>query len=85
MQQGSISQVQGVNDTQSDPLVIVPTPHAITPITSDFEMNNKRTFSDVMETEHEDNTKTSKKKKVEEEGQIIKVIETKGKKTCAIV
>ena len=43
-------------------------------------MSNKRTFSDVMETKHEDNSTTSKKQKVEVEGEMVKVTETKGKK-----
>ena len=52
----------------------------ITHIASHSKMTNKRTFSDAMETKHEDNSVTSKKHKVEVEGDLIKVTETKGKK-----
>ena len=72
--------MKDVNDTQSYPLDIVPTPHIDTPIASHSEMTNKRTFSDAMETEHEDNTTTSKKKKIHVEGEVVKVKKTKGNK-----
>ena len=66
--------------THSDPLSIVPSPQMNTPIASHSEMTNKRTFSDVMEIEHEDDSITSNKQKVEMEGEMVKVIETKGEK-----
>ena len=55
MQQGSTSLVQDVSIIEKYPLVIVPEAEAITPIASHSEMTNKRTFSDAMEIEHEDN------------------------------
>ena len=50
MQQYSTSPVQDISVTQQDPLAILPTVEVITPISSDLEMTNKRTFLDVMET-----------------------------------
>ena len=43
-------------------------------------MTNKRTFSDAMEIEQEDNSTTSKKKNIKFEGELVKVTKTQGKK-----
>ena len=58
MQQGSTSLVQDISVIHQDPLVIVPAAEIITHIDSHSEMINKRTFSDAMETEHEDDSTT---------------------------
>ena len=71
-QLGSTSPMKD-DDVHPNPLAIVPAPHAITPIASNYEKTNKREFFDAMETDHEDNTTTSKKQKVESEGELIKV------------
>ena len=52
----------------------------ITHIASHSKMTNKRTFSDAMEIEHEENSTTTNKQKVEVEGEMVKVTGTKGKK-----
>ena len=43
-------------------------------------MTNKRTFLDSMEIQHGDNLETSNKHKIEAEGELVKVTNTKGKK-----
>ena len=79
MQQGSTSQVQDISVTHQYPLAIVPATEVITPIASHYEMTNKRTFYDAMEIEKEDNWATSKKQKIEVEGELVKVTKKKGK------
>ena len=66
--------------THPDHLVVVPAIERFSPIASHSERTNKRDFSDAMETKKEDTTQTSKNKKVEEEGQMVQVTETKGRK-----
>ena len=61
MQQDSTSLAQDISVTQQYPLDILPTAEVITPISSDLEMTNKRTFLDVIETEQEDSSETSKR------------------------
>ena len=58
MQQDSTSPVHDNNSIQPYLLAIFPAPQVITPITSHSKMTNKRTFSDAIETEHEDNLET---------------------------
>ena len=65
MQEDYKSPMHDTNVTQPYLLAIVPGPQVITPITSHSGMTNKRSFYDAMEIEHEDNSATSKKQKVE--------------------
>ena len=43
-------------------------------------MTSKRNFSDSMETKEEDNSQTSKKQKIDAEGDLLKVTNTESKK-----
>ena len=43
-------------------------------------MTNKRTFSYVMDIEQEDSSKTSKRKNIEVEGELVEVTKIEGKK-----
>ena len=62
-------------------MFVVPKAERISPIASHSEMTNKRTFSNAMETEEEEeSSQFLKKQKIEEEGQMVKVTNTKGKK-----
>ena len=63
MQHDSTSSVKEVNSTQPNPSSIIPEAERITPIESCFERTNTRDFSDAMDTEEEDTTKTPKNKK----------------------
>ena len=81
MQHGSTSLVKYASVTQPDPLVVVPIAERKSPIASHSKMTNKRTFSNAMETEEEEeSSQFLKKQKIEEEGQMVKVTNTKGKK-----
>ena len=76
MQQGSTSPMKYVSSTQRNPLIVVPISERISHISRHSERTNKREFSDAMDTDHKDNT-TSKKQKVESEGELMKVTKTK--------
>ena len=47
--------MQDISVTHQDPLVIVPVEEVITPIVSHSKITSKRTFSNAMETDQEDN------------------------------
>ena len=65
---------------QENPLSIIKSTEAITPILSKVEMSGKRTHSKAMEIEEEENLETSKRQNTESEGQLVEVIEASNKK-----
>ena len=72
--------MQYISVTLPDPLAIISTVEIISLLVSHSEMTNKRTFSDAMETEQEDNSQTSKKQKTKDEGELVEVTNSEGNK-----
>ena len=73
MQEDSTSSVKEVSSLQPIPSSMVPAAERITQITSCSEKTNKRDFSDAMDREEEDTTRTPTKKNVEEIGKLVKI------------
>ena len=81
MQEDSSSSIKEISSLLPDISKLISAAENITPLASHSESTNKRDFSDAMDTEEEDTSRTPKKKKNEAEGQIVQTIEEdKGKK-----
>ena len=79
MQEYSTSSVKEFISLQPGTSSMVPTIEIITPIENCSEKTNQRDVYDAMDTEEEDTTRTPKKQKVEEVGQLVQITEVKGK------
>ena len=80
MQEDSNSFVREITSLNPDTSKLISTAENITPFSNHSKMTNKRYFSDAMDNEEEDTTRTPKKQKTEVEGQLVQVIdEDKGK------
>ena len=73
MQKESISSMHEEFSTQHDISSVVAPAIQITELDSSSKKTNKRDFSDSMETEEQDTTRTPKNQNIEKEGQLAHV------------
>ena len=80
MQEGSNSSVKEITSKHPGTSNLVLVAEKITPLASYSEKTNKRDFSDAIDIEEEDTTRTPKKPRIESEGQLVQTTEEDGGK-----